>query len=142
MFKKVSLATTLLILGLSAGLSGTALAQTDTASTASAAPASKEWRMVTGEHWLQASAAEQRAYVMGILNVAMVEYQLSGDKPKHRTTVNKLVKGLDGMTVAQIVDTIDAYYKANPDQQQTPVVEVIWFQIVVPKVGPAKIKTK
>lgn len=140
MFKKVSLATTLLILGLSAGWSGTALAQTDTAS--SAAPASKEWRMVTGEHWLQASAAEQRAYVMGILNVAMVEYQLSGDKPKHRTTVTKLVKGLDGMTVAQIVDTIDAYYKANPDQQQTPVVEVIWFQMVVPKVGPAKIKTK
>lgn len=142
-FKKVNLATALLVLGLSAGLSSPILAQTSaTAAPEAAAPSGKEWRMATGEHWLQASSAEQRAYVMGILNLAMVEYQLSGDKPKHRTTVTKLVKGLDGMTLTQIVDAVDAYYKANPDKQQTPVVEVIWFQMVVPKVGPAKIKTK
>jgi len=38
------------------------------------------------------------------------------------------------------VEAVDAYYKANPDKQQRPIIEVIWFQMVVPKVGPAKAK--
>jgi hypothetical protein len=43
------------------------------------------------------------------------------------------VKALDGMTLRQIMETVDTYYRANPDQQQTPIVEVIWFQLVEPK---------
>ena len=46
------------------------------------------------------------------------------------------------MTLHQIMEAIDGYYKANPDRQKQPVFEVIWFQLVTPKVGPAKIKTK
>jgi hypothetical protein len=38
--------------------------------------------------------------MLGILNMAMIEYQLAGPNPKHRTTVVKLVKSLDGMTRA------------------------------------------
>jgi hypothetical protein len=104
------------------------------------APAKQEWRIPTGEHWSKATDTERRAYVLGILNMAMVEYQLSGPNPKHRTTVAKLVKALDGMAVPQIVETIDAYYKANPDKQQQPIIEVIWFQMVAPKAIPAKAK--
>jgi hypothetical protein len=37
------------------------------------------------------------------------------------------------MTVRQIMETMDAYYKANPDKQQQPIIEVIWFQMVAPK---------
>ncbi|NJM13648.1 MAG: hypothetical protein HC889_18925 [Synechococcaceae cyanobacterium SM1_2_3] len=65
--------------------------------------------------------------------MAMVEYQLSGPSPKHRTTVARMVKALDGMTLRQIMAAVDAYYTANPDQQQRPVFEVIWFELVAAK---------
>jgi hypothetical protein len=143
--------TTLLALGLVAGLAGWSMAQAaepakpaakpaESQPAQSATPAKQEWRMPTGEHWSKATDTERRAYVLGILNMAMVEYQLSGPNPKHRTTVAKMVKALDGMAVPQIVETIDAYYKSNPDQQQQRIIEVIWFQMVAPKASPAKAK--
>ena len=152
MLKKSRFSTTLLSLGLAAGLAGWSTAQAaesapstakpaESQSAQPAAPAKKEeWRIPTGEHWSKATDTERRAYVLGILNMAMVEYQLTGPNPKHRTTVPKLVKALDGMAVPQIVETVDAYYKANPDKQQEPIIEVIWFQMVAPKTGPAKAK--
>jgi hypothetical protein len=80
------------------------------------------------------------AYLLGILNMAMVEYQLTGTDPKHRTTVKKMVESLDGMTLRQIMETVDAYYLANPDQQQRPIFEVIWFEMVEPEVTSSKTK--
>jgi len=151
MLKKSRFTTTLLSLGLAAGLAGWSPAQAtesakSTAKSAEsqpaqpAAPAKQEWRIPTGERWSNATDTERGAYVLGILNMAMVEYQLTGPKPKHRTTVPHLIKALDGMTLPQIVETIDAYYKANPDKQQQPIIEVIWFQMVAPKAGLAKAK--
>jgi hypothetical protein len=151
MLKKSRFATTLLSLGLAAGLAGWSPAQAaesakSTAKSAesqpaqSAAPAKQEWRIPTGERWSNATDTERGAYVLGILNMAMVEYQLTGPNPKHRTTVPHLIKALDGMTLPQIVETIDAYYKANPDKQQQPIIEVIWFQMVAPKASLTKAK--
>ena len=153
MLKKQRFATTLLALGLTAGLvpswttaqaanpAPPAAKSAESQPAQAAAPAKKEeWLIPTGERWSNATETERRAYVLGILNMAMVEYQLTGPNPKHRTTVPKLVKALDGMTVPQIVETIDAYYKANPDKQQQPIIAVIWFQMVAPKASPAKAK--
>jgi hypothetical protein len=151
MLTKRLFTTTLLSLGLAASLAGWSIARAADSAKSTAkpaasqpaqteAPAKQEWRIPTGEHWSKATDTERRAYVLGILNMAMVEYQLSGPNPKHRTTVPKLVKALDGMAVPQIVETIDAYYKANPDKQQQPIIEVIWFQMVAPKIIPTKAK--
>lgn len=151
MLTKRRFTTTLLSLGLAASLAGwTTVQAAETAPPAakpaesppaqSATPAKQEWRVPTGEHWSKATDTERRAYLLGILNMAMIEYQLTGPNPRHRTTVAKLVKALNGMAVPQIVETVDAYYKANPDKQQQPIIEVIWFQMVAPKVGPAKTK--
>ena len=144
MLTKRRFTTALLSLGLVAGLAGGSVAQaakpTESEPAQSATPAKQEWRMPTGEHWSKATDTERRAYVLGILNMAMVEYQLSGPHPKHRTTVPRLIEAMDGMAVPQIVETVDAYYKANSDKQQQPVIEVIWFQMVAPKASPAKAK--
>lgn len=150
---KPRLTITLLSLGLAAGWGTGSLAQTtapapatapttaaESPLTSTAASANKEWRIPNGTHWTRASDTEKAAYILGLLNLAMIEYQLSGPNPKHRTTVPKLIAALNGMTVPQVVETVDAYYKSNPDKQQQPIIEVIWFQMVTPKVGPAKIK--
>jgi len=138
MLKKSSLATTLLFLGLTGGLSGWTVAQAaETAATTS--PTQVDLSLPDGEDWVPATEREKMAYLLGIRDMAAVEYQLIGPKPKHRTAVKKWVEALDGMTLRQIMEAVDAYYKAHPDKQQQPVFEVVWFQMVEPKVGkPAK----
>ena len=100
----------------------------------------EEWLIPTGEHWMKATEVEKQSYVLGILNMAMIEYQLTGNAPRHRTSVPSLLKGLEGMTVFQIVDAMNDYYKANPGNQQKPVIEAIWLQIVKPKLNQSKAK--
>lgn len=144
MLKKQRFAIVLLTLGLAAGGTGGAIAQTagdtptavDSAASqpVSATPAKKELPFPNSTEWSSATEREKLAYLLGIMNMAMVEYQISGPHPKHRTTVTRMVKALDGMTLRQILEKIDTYYKANPDQQQRPVFEVIWFELVAPKV--------
>lgn len=139
MLKKSSLATTLLFLGLTGGLSGWTVAQAaETAATTS--PTQVDLSLPDGEDWVPATEREKMAYLLGIRDMAAVEYQLIGPKPKHRTAVKKWVEALDGMTLRQIMEAVDAYYKAHPDQQKQSVFEVVWFQLVQPKAGakPAK----
>ena len=140
-------ATTLLALGLTLGLGGWTAAQAaDPAAPAVAAAPSQpalakiDLSFPDGEKWSAATEREKMAYLLGIRDMASAEYQLTGPNPKRRTLVEKLVKSLDGMTLRQVMEKIDAYYKANPDQQKQTIFEVVWFQLVVPKTGPAKIK--
>jgi hypothetical protein len=130
--------TLLLTLGLSAGLTVWAVAQT--AGTGTQTPAveavQEELPFPDGENWPTATEREKLAYLLGIMNLALVEYQLHGPDPKYRTTVSKLVKATDGMTLRQIMETVDTFYQSNPDLQRRPVIEVIWFELVEPKTGP------
>lgn len=139
--------TTLLMAGLAAGLAGgTAIHAADAPKPAAAkpaetppatatAPAKMELPFPDGEKWGTATEREKLAYLLGIMNMALAEYQLTGPDPKHRTIVPKMVKSLDGVTLRQMMGTVDTYYKANPDQQKRPIFEVIWFEIVAPKSG-------
>ncbi|HRY14522.1 MAG: hypothetical protein KDI73_03765 [Candidatus Competibacteraceae bacterium] len=103
-----------------------------TAPPVSAKPV-KELPFPGGKEWPTATEREKMAYLLGVLNMALVEYQLTGPNPKNPTMVEKLVKSLKGVTLRQIMETVDAYYQANPDQQQRPIFEVIWFEMVEPK---------
>jgi hypothetical protein len=156
MSSKRRFATVLLTLGLSTGLAGWAVAQTagsgaqtagSGAQTAAVQSAQKELPFPDGEKWPTATEREKLAYLLGIMNLALVEYQLHGPDPKYRTTVPSLVKATDGMTLRQIMETVDAFYQSNPDLQRRPVIEVIWFELVEPKIGaksskPAASKAK
>ena len=140
-------ATPLLALGLTMSLGSGVMAQaqvanpTPPATTSSpAVPAKIDLSFPDGEKWSAATEREKMAYLLGIRDMASAEYQLTGPNPKRRTLVEKLVESLDGMTLRQIMEKIDAYYYANNNKQKQTIFEVVWFQIVVPKTGPAKIK--
>ena len=131
----------LLSLSLAAMLvSGTMAQAAETAPSTASASAKVDLSFPDGENWAPATEREKMAYLLGIRDMAAAEYQLTGPNPKRRTLVEKWVESLDGMTLRQIMETVDAYYKANPGQQQKPVFEVVWFQLVQPKAGtkPAK----
>ena len=146
--KKLS-ATILFVLGFGTGLAGWAVAQTTGtgAQTAAEEAAQKELPFPDGEKWPTATEREKLAYLLGIMNLALVEYQLHGPDPKYRTTTTNLVKATDGMTLRQIMETVDTFYQSNTELQRRPVIEVIWFELVEPKIGaksskPAASKAK
>ena len=140
--------TTLLSLGLASALCYATVQAAEPATatkTTAAAPAAKvDLSFPTGENWAPATEREKMAYLLGIRDMAAAEYQLTGPNPKHRTLVEKLVESLDGMTLRQIMKTVDSYYKANPDKQKQTIFEVVWFQLVQPKIGtqPTKSSSK
>jgi hypothetical protein len=134
-------AKTIMTLGLTASLFGWVGVQAadpapsaDKPAESQSTPAKKDLPFPNSSEWSTATEREKLAYLLGIMNMALVEYQLSGPNPKHRTTVARMVKALDGMTLRQILEKVDAYYKANPDKQQQTVFEVIWFELVAPNV--------
>jgi hypothetical protein len=100
----------------------------------------QEIPVVTGEHWTQSSEQVKKAYLIGIANVVQVEAAYQGATPPTdaQSTVPRLVKGMKGQTLDGVRTGLDSYYAKNPDKLQRPVIETIWFEMVVP--GLAKNK--
>ena len=100
----------------------------------------QEIPVVTGEIWTQSSEPVKKAYLVGIANAVQVEsaYQSTTPPTDAQSTVPRLVRGMKGQTLDSVRTGLDAYYAKNPDKLQRPVIETIWFEMVVP--GLAKNK--
>ncbi len=100
----------------------------------------QEIPVVTGEHWTQSTEQVKKAYLIGIANAVQVEAAYQGATPPTdaQSTVPRLVKGMKGQTLDTVRTGLDSYYAKNPDKLQRPVIETIWFEMVVP--GLAKNK--
>jgi hypothetical protein len=100
-----------------------------------AGPASAdEVPMVTGEHWVKSSDELKKAYLIGAANVLQIEqaYQASSPPTDAQSLVPRWAKGLKGQTLDSVRDQLNRWYAAHPDRLQRPVLETIWFEIVVP----------
>jgi hypothetical protein len=92
--------------------------------------------IVTGEHWTKSSEQMKKAYLVGVANVLQIETAYEGSNPPTdaQSMVPRFVKGLrgGGHTLDSVREGIDKWYAANPDKMQRPVIEIIWFEMVVP----------
>lgn len=90
--------------------------------------------MVTGEHWTKSSDDLKKAYLIGIVNVLQVEhaYEVGTPPTDRQSLVPRMAKGLKGQTLDSVRERLNRWYAAHPDQLQRPVLETIWFEIVVP----------
>ncbi len=92
--------------------------------------------LVTGEHWTKSTEQVKKAYLVGIANILQVETAYEGASPPSdaQSVVPRFVKGLKnkGHTLDSVREGIDKWYAANPDKMQRPVIEIIWFEMVVP----------
>ncbi len=90
--------------------------------------------IITGKHWTESDANLKKAYLLGIANVLEVEraYQQRRAVPDSQTLVPKFSTGLQNQTLDSVRETVDRWYAANPTQLDRPVVETIWFEIVMP----------
>ena len=90
--------------------------------------------LVTGKHWIDSSEQQKKAYLIGIANVLQVEiaYQAGNPPSDAQSLVARFAKGLKGQTLDTVREQLDRWYAAHPDKLQRPVIETIWFEIVVP----------
>ncbi len=96
--------------------------------------------LVTGEHWMKSSEETKKAYLIGIANITQIEIAYQGSSPAAdaQSVLPRLVKGLKGQTLDSVRDAINAWYAVHPDRLQRPVIETLWFELVVPGLAKSK----
>jgi hypothetical protein len=94
----------------------------------------EEVPMVTGEHWTRSAEPLKKAYLVGIANLIQVEtaYQATNAPTDAQSIVPRIARGLKGHTLDSVREGLDRWYAANPDRVQRPVIETIWFELVLP----------
>lgn len=90
--------------------------------------------LVDGNHWVTSSPEAKKAYLIGMANIVQIESAYQADQPvsTSKRFSPTVTKGMQGQTLASVQDAVDKWYAANPDKLQRPVVETIWFEMVVP----------
>ena len=96
--------------------------------------------LVNGELWAKSTEQVKKGYLIGIANLAQVETAYFGSNPPSDTQsfVPRMVRGLKGQSLNGVIEALDRWYAAHPDQMQRPVLETIWFEIVVPSLQKAQ----
>ena len=100
----------------------------------------QEIPVVTGDQWSKSTEEVKKAYLVGIANLLQVEtaYQGASPPPAAQSLMQRAAKGLQGQTLDSVQKKLDGWYAANPTKLQRPVIETIWFEIVVPGSPKAK----
>lgn len=95
-------------------------------------PASAEIRQVDGDLWLNSSAAERQAYLIGVANIVQVHQALQRrhGKSTEDAPINRILKAMDANSVKTVADNITAWYENNRDKRGTPVLGLIWLRFV------------
>jgi len=88
--------------------------------------------IVTGQQWMASSEEAKKAYLVGIANLIEVERAYAGNSASSSDISQRFGKGMQGQTLDSVRQGLDNYYAANPAMIQHPVVETIWFQMVLP----------
>jgi hypothetical protein len=94
----------------------------------------QEIPLITGEHWTKSSEDMKKAYLLGMANIVQIELAYEGPNPASdaQSVLPRMVKGLKGHTLDSVREELNKWYAAHPDQVQRPVIETIWFELVVP----------
>ena len=93
-----------------------------------------EIAQVTGVHWTQSSEEQKKAYLIGIANIAEIEmaYQGPNQLSDEQSILPRMARGLKGQTLDSVREGLNKWYAANPGRLDRPVIETIWYELVVP----------
>lgn len=94
----------------------------------------QEVPLVTGEHWTKSSEEMKKAYLVGIANIVYLEtaYEGAQQVSDAQSFLPRMIKGLKGQTLDSVRDALNKWYALHPDQLNRPVIETIWFELVLP----------
>lgn len=105
-----------------------------TMATVAGAARAGEVPLITGEQWMKSTEQLKKAYLVGIANAFEVEAAYYAKKPPtdEHSLIPRFGRGLKGQTLDSVRDGLDRWYASHPDQVERPVIETIWFEMVVP----------
>ena len=95
---------------------------------------------VTGVQWTKATEEQKKSYLIGIANIAEIElaYQGANQASDTQSILPRMAKGLKGQTLDSVREGVTQWYAANPTRADRPVIETIWFEMVVPGLNKNK----
>jgi hypothetical protein len=108
-------------------------------SAESASESATEAQLLTGNMWQTLSRDNKIAYIWGIGNLVELERtNLESQQPQppadnRKSFIPYLAYGLSGTPTEQVIDRVDAYYKAHADQRNQPVLNAIFQAILMPR---------
>ena len=80
---------------------------------------------------MSASASERRAFLVGASNINVAENAYAKRRNIAPAPVSaQITKAVDKLTLADIEGRITRWYEANPGRMSTPVMGVVWREIV------------
>jgi len=96
--------------------------------------------LVTGEQWTRSSPELKKAYLLGFANLVQIEtaYYAANPPPDTQNFVPRVARGLKGQTLDSARDGLDRWYAAHPERLSRPVLETLWFELVVPGLKTSK----
>lgn len=87
--------------------------------------------VVDGNDWMSASVNERRAFLIGAANMIMSESAYAKRRNVSAPPVGeRITKAADSMKIGDIEARITRWYDANPAKLTTPVMGVVWQDIV------------
>ena len=115
--------------------------------TASAVPHNNPDEQLTGAVWQQTTDTDKAAFLLGVESAITVEYFVNGKimekaaktGKKPTSTLSPFEKGwmkaFDNVNRADIIKLVDSWYAANPDKLDRPVMGVIWYELIAPRIA-------
>lgn len=94
----------------------------------------EEIAQITGVHWTKSTEEQKKAYLIGIANISQIEMAYAGANPvsDEQSILPRMARGLKGQTLDSVREGLNRWYAANPGRLDRPVIETIWFEMVVP----------
>ena len=98
--------------------------------------AAEEVPLVDGKLWAKSSEVEKKSYIIGAGNFMSLEYayQVKGEAPPtvDQSSVPAFYEHMENVTLDDVIQTADQWYQRHPDKLDTPVLGVLWLELVKP----------
>jgi hypothetical protein len=90
--------------------------------------------IVTGQQWTTSTVEAKNAYLVGVANLIDIEraYYANHGQASDKDIAPRFAKGMQGQTLDSVRQGVDNWYATNPTMIQHPVIETIWFEMVLP----------
>lgn len=92
---------------------------------------------VTLQRWQDAGESERYSFLIGFVTMLEIEHSWQGENqlPFKQSLIDSWYQGLQGMSYKDLYNRINNYIASHPDDMQLPLPQVIWFDVVQPKVA-------
>jgi len=92
--------------------------------------------VLTGDLWQKMTHDSKVAFIWGFGHVVTIEQTLMDKYPelKRDSYVAKVVEGMADIPMNEVVDRVDKYYGAHPEQIKESVTKVIWDIMIKPNI--------